>query len=215
MGLRIFATSRSFCRQRRLAVGPQHVEIAVLARHVDPAAGNGDRRGDRRAERRRERPRLAAGQRHDVQLAVQAAVDDVVARQHGRADGGRRAEHVRLLLAGAVPAQAQALLGPHPINVVAADAHRGEAQQAGQMDRRLGSLDEIRLHLAVGQAQDFDPTGVVAAVPLDVDVAGLIGALAERGGVFGAGVVGDHADRAQAAACRRHLPGRRCGPPPA
>ena len=144
-------------RQRRLAVRPQHVEVAVLARHIDAAVGDRDRRGDRRAERRRERPRLAAGQRHDVQLAVQAAVDGVVARQHRRADGGRRAEHLRLLLAGAVPAQPQPVLGPHPVDVVAADAHRREAQQAGQVDRRLGALDEIGLHLAVGQAAGFRP----------------------------------------------------------
>ena len=158
---------------------------------------------------------LAAGQRHDIQLAVEAAVDDMVARQHRRANGGRRAEHVRLLLPGAVPAQAQALLGLHAIDIVAADAHRGEAQQAGQVDRRLGSLDEIGLHLAVGQPQDFDPARVVAAVPLDIDVAGFIGALAERGRILGAGVVGNHADRAQLRRCRRRLPGRRCARPPA
>src|SRR5262249_55713793 len=87
--------------------------------------------------------------------------------------------------------------GLHPINIVATDAHRGEAQQAGQMDGRLGSPDEIRLDFAIGQAQDFHPTRVVAAVPLDIDIAGFIGALTERGWIFGAIVTGDDADRAQ------------------
>src|SRR4051794_39999086 len=57
-------------RERRFAVRCQHVEIAVLRRDVDPAARHGDRRRDRGAERRRERPCFAAGQRHDMQLAV-------------------------------------------------------------------------------------------------------------------------------------------------
>ena len=156
-----------------LAVRSQHVEIAVLARHIDPAASHGDRRGDRRAERRRERPGLAAGQRHDA-VAIQAAVDDVLARQHQAGKWRPPGRAPPAVPAAAVPAQTQALLGLHPINIVAADAHRGEAQQAGQMDRRLGPLDEIRLNLAVGQAQ-FDPTRVVAAVPLDIDIAGFIG----------------------------------------
>src|SRR5262249_36241014 len=65
------------------------------------------------------------------------------------------------------------------------------------MDGRLGSPDEIRLDFAIGQAQDFHPTRVVAAVPLDIDIAGFIGALTERGWIFGAIVTGDDADRAQ------------------
>ncbi len=148
-GLRIFVDLQILRRERRLAVGPQHVEVAVLARHVDPAVGHGDGRGDRRTERRRERPRLAAGQRHDVQLAVQAAVDGWSrVSTGGQMDAGSQSTSGFLSRAFGVSAQAQALLGPHAVHVVAANGHRREAQQPGQVDRRLGPLDEIGLHLS-------------------------------------------------------------------
>src|SRR5262245_60379300 len=65
------------------------------------------------------------------------------------------------------------------------------------MDRRLGPLDKIRLNLAIGQSHDLDTTRVVAAVPLHIDIAGLIGALTERGRILGAVVRGDHTNRPQ------------------
>src|SRR5262245_54677874 len=66
------------------------------------------------------------------------------------------------------------------------------------MDRRFGSLDEIRLNFAIAQTQDFDSPRVVAAVPLDIDIAGLIGALTKSGRIFGTVVAGNYANCAQA-----------------
>src|SRR5688572_1255863 len=66
------------------------------------------------------------------------------------------------------------------------------------MDRRLSAGHEIGFDLVAVQPQDFYAASVVATVPLDIDVAGFIGALGECRGVFAAVIRGDLADRTQA-----------------
>src|SRR6478735_2218654 len=65
------------------------------------------------------------------------------------------------------------------------------------MNCGFGAFDEIGFHFVAGQLENLDAAGVVSAVPLDIDVAGGIGALAECGGVFVAGVFGNYADRSE------------------
>ena len=89
------------------------------------------------------------------------------------------------------------LLGTDAIDILAAEAHRREAQKPGGVHRRLRARHESGLQRAVLQLQRLDASPVVATVPLDVDRAVLSDRLAERRGVFLSGALGDFADQGQ------------------
>ena len=171
--------------QRSFSVGTKHVEVAVLAPDIDLPTGHRHRSRDRRAKRRREGKCFAAGQRHDIQLPIQSAVDRVVTSQHRRTNRSRRAEHFRLFFARFVTAQTESLFGLHSIHIAAANAHRSEAQQAGQVNRGLSPLHEIGFDRVLVEFQNLDSARVVAPVPLYIDVARFISALTKRGGELG------------------------------
>ena len=111
----------------------------------------------------------------------------MLARQDWRADRRGRAQDLRLLLTRPMTAQAHALLGLDAIHVLAPDGDGRQSEQTRQVNGRLRPLHEIGLQLVgvAGQPEDLDPARVVAAMPLDVHVAGVVRALPERGGKLG------------------------------
>ena len=78
------------------------------------------------------------------------------------------------------------------------DAHRRETQQAVNADGGFGVLHKIVGEFVTVSIElhHLDPPSVVAAMPLHVDIAFGIGALAEGGRVLLAGVLRDFADDA-------------------
>ncbi len=184
-------------RERGVAAGAQHVQVAVFAAEEDAAVGHGHRGRDGRLPRGAERPGLAlAGKGHHIQPAVQAAVDGVLGGKDGGADGRDGAQHLGPFLAGPMAAQAVTHFRPAAVHVGTPQADGREAHQPRQIDGGFGAGDEVGFHFAAAEAEDFHPAGVVAAMPLAID--GAVGAkgLPEGGGVLLAGAVGDQPDAA-------------------
>ena len=65
------------------------------------------------------------------------------------------------------------------------------------MNRRFRACDVTRLHFLANKTQNFDTAGIVAAMPLDIDIASLVGTLAEGGGELGTRIRRDRSHRPQ------------------
>ena len=85
----------------------------------------------------------------------------------------------------------------HPINIVPANAHRRETEQARQADSRFSALDKTQIQFVTRQFHFLDSPRIVSAMPLNKYVSRVVGALAKGGRVFGAHVFRDFAHYAQ------------------
>ena len=114
-------------------------------------------------------------------------------RQHRRANRCRRIQHFRFPIT--MPAQPHSLFRSHAIHIAAANAHRRKAQHPRRADVRLRSLDKINLQLIaiiVNEPYPLHASRVIATMPLHVNIAYRIRALAERCRKFGARKLRDH-----------------------
>ena len=119
----------------------------------------------------------------------------MIADQDRRGDRRVAAQGLGFLSTGRVLRKPEAELRAAAIHVLAAEAHRREAQQARQVDGRLGARHEVGFDLAVAKPEDLDAAGIVAPVPLPVDRPVGAEALSERGRAFPPGVLGHQPHR--------------------
>ena len=156
---------------RCLSFRSQHVQMAVFAAKVDPAIAHSYRSGDWFPVRRPERPHLATTRkRHNIQPAIQPAIDDRILQQYRRCDRWI-SPHVLCGLPGPMTAEAKAFLWTTSIYVLSANTDRAKTYQPRALITRFSTTYIARLNLFVSKAENIDAASIVTASPLPIYLA--------------------------------------------